>query len=546
MMRNTATVPTSLSEPEADNRGAIALRLRIGITGHRDLTADHPRLVTEIANAVEYISELLAVDPDRVRSGEIALTAVSALAEGADRLVAAEILKRPGSQLEIVLPLPPEEYCRDFPASAAQFEEFMKTPGAAIDIMQATEPRDQAYELAGRAVVDRSDVMIVVWDGQPPAGRGGTAEIYDYAQRWQKPVVLISVDDNSARLNSDLLPRMAQGKIPLPVESLKWLDEYNGVSLPESALGASAPLLANTDNDSSARLNDHVSHYFARADLLARRFQDRWFGATRLLYSLAPLAILAVAAQVTFAPEHAKYAWIEFAILILIIVVLLVARAARWHQRWVSARYLAEQIRSLVFLGLTGVVTLDRSVGTTDRQAVDESSWAERAANEVWFTRPRHVPAPNLQALKDLLLREWIRDQQKYHRKICRTYGRLSRVFQFTAIGLFGLSAGAALLHSLNVAGTAAHPFKWWDFLAIAIPGIAAALGGYAAQRDYMRHAERSRLFAATLGSAAERLLAAGSLQDVQQAVLTVSRAMRSEAIDWYTVVHAQDVELPS
>jgi hypothetical protein len=552
--RNTATVPISPSPPEAGyppgDQGTVALRLRIGITGHRDLSADHPGLTTEIANAVEYISELLAVDPERIRSGEIALTAVSALAEGADRLVAAEILKRPGSQLEIVLPLPPEEYRRDFPASVAQFEEFMTRAGATIDTVQAAGPRDQAYELAGRAVVDRSDVMIVIWDGETARGRGGTAEIYSYAQRWQKPVILISIDDNSARLDSDRLPRTAKGQLPLPAEGLKRLDEYNGVRLPDPAYDASIPLLANTGAlpglESSAQLHDHVSQYFARADALAQRFQRRWFRATRWLYILAPLAILAVAAQVSFAPERAEYAWSEFAILIVIIVVLIVARRARWHQRWVSARYLAEQLRSLMFLGLTGVVTLDRSVAATDRQAVGESSWAERAANEIWFTRPRYVPQADINKLIAVLYQEWIKDQQEYHRGVCRTYGRLNRGFQVTAVGLFVLSAVAALLHSLGVAGTASRPFKWWDFLAIAIPGIAAALGGYGAQRDYMRHAERSRLFASTLDGAAERLLTAGNLQDVQQAVLTVSHAMRSEAIDWYTVVHSQDVELPS
>jgi hypothetical protein len=97
----------------ADDEGKIALSLRVGVTGHRDVTADHPGLTTEIANAVEYIIQRLATDPDRIRSGETTLTAVSSLAEGADRLVAREILKRPGSRLEIVLPLPPAEYCQE-------------------------------------------------------------------------------------------------------------------------------------------------------------------------------------------------------------------------------------------------------------------------------------------------------------------------------------------------------------------------------------------------------------------------------------------------
>ncbi|HXO24414.1 MAG TPA: hypothetical protein VN870_07535, partial [Streptosporangiaceae bacterium] len=427
---------------------------------------------------------------------------------------------------------------------------LMNTPGATIDTMQATGSREQAYELAGRAVVDRSDVLIAVWDGGPAAGRGGTAEIYVYAQRWQKPVILISVDDNSARLDSDRLPRTAKGQLPLAAEGLRRLDQYNRTRLPDSDYDASIPQLANTSTqpgfESSAQLHDHVSHYFARADALANRFQGHWFWATRWLYILAPLAILAVAAQVSFAPEVAAWAWSEFGILIVIIAVLLVARRARWHQRWVSARYLAEQIRSLMFLGLTGIVTLDRSVGATDRQAVAESSWAERAATETWFTRPRYVPQADINRLIEVLYREWIKGQQKYHRDRSRSYSRLNRGFQVAVVSLFILSALFALLHSLGTAGTASRPFKWWDFLAIAIPGIAAALGGYGAQRDYLRHAERSRLFASTLDSAAERLFTAGDLRDVQQAVLTVSHAMRSESIDWYTVVHSQDVELPS
>lgn len=550
-MTDRGTVQAAHAQPEtgppADAEGKIALRLRIGITGHRNITADHPGLTTEIANAVEYVGQLLAADPGRVRSGDIVLTAVSSLAEGADRLVAREILDRhDGSKLEVVLPFPAEDYCRDFssPASVREFDEFM-AKAHDYDVVQAAETPQQAYELAGRAVVDRSDVMIVVWDGEPARGRGGTAEIYSYAQRWQKPILLISIDDHPAKLDTP----GAKGKIPFSLESMRRLDEYNDERLTKSALDAVPPLLAKTGSSSwlrsSDKLNDHISHYFARADLLATRFQRLWFYAIRLVYILAPAAILAVAAQVTFAPSRTGLAWIEFAILVAIIVVLLVARWQRWHQRWVSARYLAEQIRSLMFLGLTGLVTLEKSISADDR-AVAESSWTERAASEIWFTRPRYVPDVDISLLIKVLYEEWIKKQQDYHSRVSRTYRKRSTQFQFAAIGLFGLSALFALLHSLGTADTGSRPFKWWDFLAIAIPGIAAALGGYGAQRDYQRHAERSKLFAFTLDSAADRLLTAGSLQDVQQAALSVSRAMRSEATDWYTVVHSQDVDVPS
>src|SRR5271165_1320906 len=556
-MNDPGAVQAGHEQQRADHfppgdKSEIALRLRVGITGHRDVTAGHPGLTTEIANAIEYIIERLATDPGRVRSGEIALTAVSALAEGADRLVADEILKRKGSRLEIILPLPPEDYRRDFgsPASVDEFDEIRKKHGSITDTVQTAGSREQAYELAGHAVVDRSDVMIVVWDGEPARGRGGTADIYSYAQRWQKPILLISINDESAKLDTNHVPGTAKGNIPLSSESMMRLDEYNNERLSESAIGALPPLLARTDTTrrlkSSTQLNEHVSHYFARADLVATRFQREWFYAIRLLYTLAPLAVLVVAAQVTFWPDRIGYAWFEFAILIIIIAVLIVARWKRWHQRWVSARYLAEQMRSLTFLGLTGIVTLEKSPAAADGQAVAESSWTERAAQEIWFTRPRYVPDADISVLIAVLYEEWIKKQRKYHSGVSRKYSARSTQFQAAAVGLFSLSALFALLHSLGTAGTASRPFKWWDFLAIAIPGIAAALGGYGAQRDYLRHAERSKLFAVTLDSASERLLTAGNLQDVQQAALSVSRAMRSEATDWYTVVHSQDVELPA
>jgi SMODS and SLOG-associating 2TM effector domain 1 len=555
-MTDRGTVQAARSEPETghppDDDGRIALSLRIGITGHRGITAHHPGLTTEIANAVEYVIARLAADPDRIRSGEIALTAVSSLAEGADRLVANEILKREHSRLEVVLPLPPEDYCRDFssPTSVEEFDRLRTRCGTFTDTVQAAGSREEAYELAGRAVVDRSDVMIVVWDGEPARGRGGTAEIYSYARRWKKPILLVSIDDHSAKLDTDHVPRAAKGNTPLSPESMGRLDEYDKEHVPESAIDTLPPLLPKAGSPdwrrSSDKLNDHISSYFARADLLATRFQRRWFYAIRLVYTLAPLAILAVAAQVAFWPSRVDYAWVEFAILVVIVGVLIVARWRRWHQRWVSARYLAEQIRSLMFLGLTGIVTLEKSVTSADGHAGSESGWTERAANEIWYTRPRYVPHGSISPLIGVLYEEWINKQQQYHRRISRTYRRLSTQFHAAAVGLFGLSALFALLHSLGTADTGSRPFRWWDFLAIAIPGVAAALGSYGAQRDYLRHAERSKLFAAALDSASDRLLTAGSLADVQQAVLSVSRAMRSEATDWYAVVHSQDVEVPS
>jgi hypothetical protein len=176
------------------------------------------------------------------------------------------------------------------------------------------------------------------------------------------------------------------------------------------------------------------------------------------------------ALQVVFWPGHEHYAWFEFAILILITLLFAATRGLRWHERWISARYLAEQIRSLTFLGLTGMITPEKSVSPGSRETVGDSGWTERAANEIWFARPRYVPPADISLLVEVLCEEWIKKQQEYHIKVDRSFRRQRDLVQAAAIGLFGLSALFALLHSLTVGSTKSQPFKWWDLLAIAIP----------------------------------------------------------------------------
>lgn len=534
---------------DSGSASGITARLRIGVSGHRTVTAALPGLTGEISKAVEYIAQKLAVSTD------VPLTVVSSLAEGADRVVADEILRRDGALLEVVLPLPPDEYNADFETgeSKADFSRLLARDGR-YDLMRTATSREHAYELAGQAVVDRSDVMIIIWDGEPSRGQGGTAEIREYALRWRRPVVLIHVTADEARLVTDQLPETAKGKLPLTAANKLGLDRYNREPIavrgdteergtresgPLLALAGARPWLAG-----AVPMIEHVYRYYVRADQVAGKQQKRFRLMNRLLYIMAPLAVLIVAAQVVFAPGRRYLAWFEFGVLAVLTVLHLVARRADWHTRWISARYLAEQIRSQIFLGLTGIVTITATASGGQRD--DSASWTERAATEVWLARPRFDPPADTSLLVEVLNQYWINPQQEYHQATSDRYRWRSSMFALISVFLFSVSTAAALLHSLGIVGTAARPFKWWDFLAIAIPAVAGSLSGYAAQRDYTRHAERSRLFAAFLDRALDRLLAARDLNGIQQATLAISRSMRDEATDWYSAVHTQELELPA
>jgi hypothetical protein len=119
-------------------------------------------------------------------------TVLSSLAEGADRLVARRAFERRGTRLVALLPLPRADYLQDFALEESQ-REFLDLLDQADEIEEppASGPREQAYETAGRAMLDRSDVVIAAWDGQAPQGQGGTGAVVAQARARGLPIAWI-------------------------------------------------------------------------------------------------------------------------------------------------------------------------------------------------------------------------------------------------------------------------------------------------------------------------------------------------------------------
>jgi hypothetical protein len=108
---------------------------------------------------------------------------LSSLAEGAARLVVRHVLARPNGCLVVPLPLPKPIYMADFESDQSK-HEFMLLLGQADEVVELppAATRNEAYEAAGYYVVDRCDVLITIWDGQPAQGRGGTATVVSRAR----------------------------------------------------------------------------------------------------------------------------------------------------------------------------------------------------------------------------------------------------------------------------------------------------------------------------------------------------------------------------
>jgi hypothetical protein len=100
---------------------------------------------------------------------------MSALAEGADRLVAHEVKQRSG-RLIAVLPFEPAEYMKDFESldSKSEFASLLENSDEVIEL-ESTTDREAGYEAAGDYIIDTCDALIAIWDGLAIQGKGGTA-----------------------------------------------------------------------------------------------------------------------------------------------------------------------------------------------------------------------------------------------------------------------------------------------------------------------------------------------------------------------------------
>ena len=96
------------------------------------------------------------------------LTLISSLAEGADRIAAAEALKN-GYLLAAVLPFDREEYERDFkqPSSRCEYTRLLEQAATTLVLPGHRTQETVAYRTAGLTIVQNVDVLLTVWDGRP-------------------------------------------------------------------------------------------------------------------------------------------------------------------------------------------------------------------------------------------------------------------------------------------------------------------------------------------------------------------------------------------
>ena len=205
-MSENSSSPSPPSPPRA------RITFRVGIVGHRPnrlpngeggWDAIRGRMASVLA-AVRDAVEAFRSEPDAALydEGSAELRAISPLAEGADRLFAEEALEF-GYTLCCPMPFSRTEFEKDFnhemaqeAGSAERFGALLDraAAGAGLTVFELDGSRADeasAYGAAGRVVLNQSDLLVVVWDGDAPAGGGGTVETLREAVGYHVPVIWV-------------------------------------------------------------------------------------------------------------------------------------------------------------------------------------------------------------------------------------------------------------------------------------------------------------------------------------------------------------------
>lgn len=605
----------------------IPYRIRIGVTGHRSFEKIET-IREKIREAITYkIYELYdkesKITINTLKNTPIALSIITPLAEGADRIVSYEVLETrelqtesgkvipiSDARLEAVLPLKKADYLEDFETedSKAEFEELISKSRRPISLKEnllkveigngdLDEARKEAYLSVGKYVVDNCDVLIALWNGKPAAGKGGTAEIVKYAEKKSRPVLIISTVDP----NSEITILKGSG---LNSESLRNLDFFNSYELEEDSkknyikniydsyfpvyprakskrksflkriknkfenlfyYGAFSPqqdksktgardekkltdeelnkIISSIPPETKKLIRYKLFPYYAKASSISKKYQRKYLRAGTLVYTLTAVSAILIATVIFYHPASKIIFPLLFVILSLVYLIVMIADRNEVRKRWIESRFLAERIRSSVFLAICGTEVSPINIPPYNAEALKVDDWMIVAFDEIWkkTTAMTGCPENLLKDCSNYVINYWIEDQIKYHTSKSIKSGKKNWFFEKAGLYIFFLAVIVALLHTI---------FAFLNIeeeillsIVIILPAMGAAAGGIRAHREFSRLEKRSRSMVQPLSNFKETLETMDDPKDFEITLRNIEKLMLDETQDWLMIMRFVDLK---
>jgi hypothetical protein len=475
----------------------------VGFTGHREIE-NGERLTAALADAFDHLRR---ATPDE-------WIALSSVAEGGDQLFVREALAR-GLAWHAILPLPRSEFAKDFEPAAWQAVESLLQRAEHVQINNDSGAREDAYLDGGLETVNGSDLLIAIWDGEAARGKGGTAEVVEYARVLGRPLLIIDAVSGERRI-----------------------ENWSHLHLPETALTSLNRLPDATTGwgENPFKAPDNVFAFQQKCDFEATRSAP---GVRRTTISTVMLHVLATfiaAAAVSWSLHSATLAWVKFVCLGAGIAAAVVLRRRMHSERsWVKCRLAAEFCRSA--LATWG---LPRAANLLHQRDVPDAHQLSRSLR-ILHGRTATETSVSIAEFQRIYAEKRIRDQLAYyHRQEQRALPLLRllrKVFWVSTITAMVCVAAYAITMSMHM-----HVPPWlqrsaFDFLPIALPVVAAAMISVISINDLHRRVARYRDMQSTLAASEAQIGYCNTWSSLERVVLRTENALLQEVIEWHSMV---------
>ena len=591
----------------------LPFALTVGVTGHRleaipaAMRADVEARIAGALEQLEAEARLLHAKEDRLFSRDPpTFTLVSPLAEGADQMAAEAAIAR-GWQLQAVLPFDRETYLADFndENSRARFRRLVEVAACTLEL--PGDPNDdlEAYVMAGRGTVAHCDIMIAVWDGLPPRGRGGTGEIVEFAIQRGSAIIHISVEAGPTRIlwsafDPNVVTRTGHDTNvhrPFDAEQLALLLAAM-LGLPpdprEHAFHAQFGrerqrrfrarleypiLLALTgvsrlrpshwrESKSNAAIDEEWQNFLAGcsdchgisasldllhkaygwADRLATYYAQTFRSGHIFNFVLAATAVLLGLSGFALPASKLHLAVVEIIITMAIIINTGLGIRHEWHRRWLDYRQLAERLRPLRSLKLLGIAAPDPPGSPSNPVA---RRWIDWYAANVWRAlgcpHGRIAPEKLADLTRSIVDRE-VTPQIDYNERSARQIEALDKRLARFGMGLFVLTLISSLIVILGLVydpDWVENTNDWFTLLSAGFPAVGTAIFGIRFQGDFGASALRSRSTAHTLTAIRDQLeTGEASLNRSADLMEQAARAMLADLDEWRLIIQQLDLSV--
>jgi hypothetical protein len=586
--------------------------LGVGVTGHRaEVLPDgrHEALQSNIRSVLLLLAEAgtalfekerdcFAPDPPRLRF-------VSPIADGADQ-IAAEVALELGWELQVVLPFERADYRASLANLSARerFDALVERATCVLELPGKDERLLDAYVMTGRATVAHCDIMIAVWDGLPPRGRGGTGEVVQHAIThgtavvhlpldaagvprllWSAfdPMVLTFFDDPTAErpLSREDMDLLLQGLLMPPPDRQEqdFLKRFTRERLRNIRTRIEYPLLLTAAGVRRIKMGDFNGRHceqqirdewqryregcaqahniyapldlleqaYSWADRLATHFAQTYRSGHIFNFLLGSVAVcLGLSA---FMAPHLKFefAAIELVITVAIIVNAHVGTRDEWHRRWLDYRQLAERLRPMRSLKLLGIAAPDPP-GTPTNPV--PKRWIDWYASGIW--RAMGCPSGVIDGKAATCLATAIADfevspQVLYHEHHAEQIEKLDHRLEYIGTVLFvaTLVTSVVTLVGLAVGSTYVNQYgNWFTLVSAGFPALGTAVFGIRFQGDFGGDALRSMATSYTLRSIEDGLRSNPTLSRAADLTEQASRIMLSDLDEWRLVNQQRDLSV--